>query len=332
MKFAIMLTYIDKAIYKHKNNIGEAIPKLTVSKRLPTKSNKWFKAFVGTVIVLTVFCGTILTVNVLNGNYDLKIENVKLMEVTAHRGASVKYPENTMAAFKGAKELSADWIELDVQQTKDRELIILHDTNLKRTTGLNKNTWDATLEEVRSLDAGSFFSEEFKGEVIPTLEEVLIFAKNNNIKLNIELKPTGHEVDFEKSVVDLIKKYNLEDSSVITSQVYEVLENIKNYAKDVKTVYVMSLAYGDILELDYADNFSIEASSINKPLVKKIHNAGKEVYAWTVNTNESINEMINLNVDNIITDNITLAKNLVYESKTSNLVLEYIKLINNIFA
>ena len=318
--------------YKHKNDMGEVIPKLTVSKRVPIKSNKWFKAFVGTIIVLTIFCGTILTVNVLNGNYDLKIENVKLMEVTAHRGASVKYPENTMAAFKGAKELSADWIELDVQQTKDRELIILHDTNLKRTTGLNKNTWDATLEEVRSLDAGSFFSEEFKGEVIPTLEEVLIFAKNNNIKLNIELKPTGHEVDFEKSVVDLIKKYNLEESSVITSQVYEVLENIKNYAKDVKTVYVMSLAYGDILELECADNFSIEASSINKPLVKKIHNAGKEVYAWTVNTNESINEMINLNVDNIITDNITLAKNLVYESKTSNLVLEYIRLINSVFA
>ena len=333
----IMVTPISYGVisllyYKHKNDIKEEIPKLVVSKRVPNKSNKWFKVFVGTVIVLTVFCGTILTVNVLNGNYDLKIENVKIMEVTAHRGASVKYPENTMAAFKGAKELSADWIELDVQQTKDRELIILHDTNLKRTTGLNKNTWDATLEEVRSLDAGSFFSEEFKGEVIPTLEEVLIFAKNNNIKLNIELKPTGHEVDFEKSVVDLIKKYNLEESSVITSQVYEVLENIKNYAKDVKTVYVMSLAYGDILELDCADNFSIEASSINKPLVKKIHNAGKEVYAWTVNTNESINEMINLNVDNIITDNITLAKNLVYESKTSNLVLEYIKLINNLFA
>ena len=318
--------------YRHKEKKGEKVKNIKLLKTNAPHINKRFNIFKYAVIILVIISGTILTINVLNGNYDLKIENVKLMEVTAHRGASVKYPENTMAAFVGAKELNADWVELDVQQTKDEKLIILHDTNLRRTTGVNVNTWEATLEEIKALDAGSFFSKDFKDERIPTLEEVLIYAKDNNLKLNIELKPTGHEVDFEKMVVELIKKYHYEDKCVITSQVYDVLKNVKEYAKDVHTVYVMSFAYGDILELEYADNFSIEASSINRPLVKKIHNSGKEVYAWTVNTKESIQEMIDLNVDNIITDNITLAKNLVYESKTSNLIGEYINLVNNLLA
>ena len=227
--------------------------------------------------------------------------------------------------------MGTDWIELDVQQTKDEKIIVLHDTNLKRTTGVDKNTWELTYAEVKELDAGSFFDSKFKNERIPLLEEVLEFAKNNNIKLNIELKPTGYEKDFEKSVVDLIKKYDFIDNCVVTSQVYSVLQNVKKYDKSVKTVYVMSLAYGNILELTDADSFSIEASSITKTLVNKLHNNNKEVYAWTVNTKDSISKMINLNVDNIITDNITLAKDTIYSSKTSNLVNEYIKIIDNIF-
>ena len=94
----------------------------------------------------------------------------------------------------------------------------------------------------------------------------------------------------------------------------------------------MSLAYGDILSLKYADSFSIEASSVTKSLVKKVHREGKELYAWTVNTEESIMEMINLKVDNIITDNITLAKDTIISSKQSDLISEYIKFIQSWFA
>ena len=93
----------------------------------------------------------------------------------------------------------------------------------------------------------------------------------------------------------------------------------------------MSLAYGDILKLEAADNFSIEESSVNKTMVKKVHNAGREIYVWTVNNKESISKMIDLNVDNIITDNISLAKDTIYESKTSDIIKEFIKFINNLF-
>ncbi len=322
---------ISALYYHHKEQNKEKLLPLKLNEIATSTKKKRFSPLEISIVVLVLICGTIFTYSIRNNLYNFNIEYVRPMEVTAHRGASVSYPENTMAAFKGALELGADWIELDVQQTSDEKIIVLHDTNLKRTTGLNKNTWEATYEEVNALDAGSFFDSKYQGEKIPLLKDVLEFAKDNNIKLNIELKPTGYEKNFEAEVVDLIKEYSLLDKCVITSQVYEVLENVKKYSQDIKTVYVMSLAYGNILDLKEADNFSIEASSITKKLVKEIHNAGKEIYAWTVNTKENMNKMIDLNVDNIITDNINLAKETIYESKTSNIILKYIDFINNLF-
>ena len=234
-----------------------------------------------------------------------------------------------MSAFIGAKEKGADWIELDIQQTKDKQIVVSHDTNLKRVTGVDKNIIDMTYEEIYELDAGSFFDEKFKGEHIPLLTDVLEYASWNNIRLNIELKPTGQEVDFEKDVVDLINKYHFSEKCVLTSQVYDVLKNIKEYDSNIKTVYVMSFAKGDILQLDYADAYSIEASSINKKLVKNIHNAGKEVYAWTVNKDTSILKMIDMNVDNIITDNIELGKEVLYYSNHSDIINLLVGFLNH---
>ena len=93
----------------------------------------------------------------------------------------------------------------------------------------------------------------------------------------------------------------------------------------------MSIGIGDILKLDKADGYSLEATNITKKLVKKLHNNGKEVYAWTVNTEENINKMIDLNVDNIITDNIELGKELIEESKTTNILGIYMSLLDKIF-
>ena len=278
--------------------------------------------------MLVVSLGSIFTYNVITGNVTLNLGYTKNMEITAHRGASVKYPENTMSAFIGAESLGADWIELDVQQTKDKEIVVSHDTNLKRVTGVDKDIIDLTYAEIEKLDAGSFFDEKFKGEKMPLLKEVLEFANEKNIRLNIELKPTGKEIDFEKEVIDLIKEYHFEKKCVVTSQVYEVLENIKNIDKDIKTVYVMSVAIGNITDAKYADAFSVEASNVNAELVNLVHSEGKEIYAWTVNTEESILEMIDMNVDNIITDNIELGKELV-KTNSNDYVNEYIKNIFN---
>ena len=329
----ISYTTISVLYYDLKEKREEEIKYIEIKEtEIGDKNNRKLKKIILGFIVLAIICGSVFTYGIYKGKYNLNIEFTRTLEVTAHRGASLKYPENTMSAFKGAKELGADWIELDVAETKDGYIVVTHDTNFKRTAGVDKNIWDMTLEEVKELDVGSFFNKKFKGEKVPTLEETLLFAKNNNIKLNIELKPTGKENDFEKKVVDLIVEHNYLKYTVITSQTYEVLENVKKYNKDVETVYVMSLAYGDITSLEYADHFSIEATSVTKSLVKKVHKEGKELYAWTVNTEDSIREMIDLKVDNIITDDITLAKDTIISSKQSDLISEYIKFIEGWFA
>ncbi len=112
---------------------------------------------------------------------------------------------------------------------------------------------------------------------------------------------------------------------------YEVLERVKEYDKNIETVYVMSLAYGDIAPLEAADNFSIEATSVTKKLVKRIHKKGKKLYAWTVNTEENIRKMIELNVDNIITDDVTLSKEIIDSSKNTNLIDKYVRFVERIF-
>jgi len=296
-------------------------------KKVDKKSHKWLKVVGVGMMILSLILGSIFTNQLITGKVNLNIEFVRKMEITAHRGASTLYPENTMLAFKKAKELLADWIELDVQQTKDGQIVVSHDANLSRVTGVNKNIIDLKYEEIEKLDAGSFFKEEFKGEKIPLLREVLEFAKENQIKLNIELKPTGKEDNFEQGVLDIINEYDYKNNCVITSQVYQVLENVKRIDDSFKTMYVMSIAIGNITELKYADAFSVEASNVNRTLVSMVHNDGKEILAWTVNTEESINKMIDMGVDNIVTDNISLGKELVAKSRHSNLIKEILKVL-----
>ena len=237
------------------------------------------------------------------------------IEITAHRGYSSKYPENSLIAFKEAIKLDADWLELDVQQTKDQKLIIMHDYNFLRTTGIDKNVWEVTYDEIKDYDIGSFFNPDFQNERVPLLEDVIKLAKENNVKLNIELKPTGHEINFEKSVINMLHKYNYTNKSVIASFSYDVIKNVKKFDKKINTIFISFNLEQDISYYKDADSFSLFTPIINANLVTEIHKNHKTVNAWTPNTEEEINEMINLNVDNIITDDLELAKNVMRKVK-----------------
>ncbi|MEG1836121.1 MAG: glycerophosphodiester phosphodiesterase family protein, partial [Oscillospiraceae bacterium] len=109
------------------------------------------------------------------------------MEILAHRGASGTAPENSLSAFKKALKDGCDGFEFDIQQTKDGEIVVFHDWTLERTSNGKGNLKEFTLEELKKLDIGSWFSDEFKGEKIPTLEETLDFIPDDNF-INIELK------------------------------------------------------------------------------------------------------------------------------------------------
>ena len=255
------------------------------------------------------------------GKLNPDVEYLHATEITAHRGASSAYPENTMAAFYGAAELGADWIELDVQQSLDGQLVVMHDADLKRTTGVNGYVRDMTYEQLSGLDAGQ------GGEKIPLLSEVLAFAQENEIRLNIELKPSGGETGMERAVVDAVCQAGLEDRCLVTSQSYRVLENVKAYDETIATGYIMRFAIGNIAGLTAADCLSVKAENVTGALVSGAHNAGKRLLVWTVNTRRSMEKMIGLNVDNIITDDVDLARQCVIESRYSEMLEEYIDLL-----
>ncbi len=323
---SIMYAIITASFYIHKEQKQEKTEKLEYSNK-GKKKNLVSIVIIALILITLVSFGSFISYKYVTGQIDFIIKFEQKIEVTAHRGESTKHPENTMSAFKGAKEVGADWIELDVQQTKDRQIVVSHDLNLARVTGVNKDIIDMTYEEISKLDAGSLFSEEFKEEKIPLLEDVLKFARENNIKLNIELKPTGKEIDFERQVIELIKKYNFEDMCVVTSLVYNVIENTKKMDPNIQTLYVMTVAIGDITDLKHADSFSVEATNVNEELLSKVHNEGKKLFVWTVNTEENINDMIDLGVDNIITDNCSLCKELIEKRKNINIIEEILSYI-----
>ncbi len=259
--------------------------------------------------------------------FQLRIEHLRSVEVSAHRGASMFAPENTMAAFILAAEQGADWIELDVQESKDGRIFVMHDESFKRTTGLDARSWQLPYYRIRMLDAGSFFNESFAGERIPQLSQVIEFAKEKEIRLNIELKPNGHEKDLVGSVLRIVEENEFTDSCVITSQKYDILRQVKKHNPNIETVYVMGLAYGAINRLKAADAFSIRSTSITRSLVTDLHNRGLEVYAWTVDSRENMNRMINLGVDNIITNNVPLAIECVNDSRTDSIVIQLLQIL-----
>lgn len=319
LSMPMLYSCISVMFYRHKVEIGEQIQHCKKSKqKFDVLKKKKIKRLEYIIFWTLLAVCTVYAYMAVTGKVSLNVEYLKTMEVTAHRGASAKYPENSMSAFEGAVKLGADWIELDVQQTKDGEIIVMHDSNLKRTTGKNKNIWKVNYEDIENLDCGKWFSGDFAGEKIPLLKEVVEYAKDKDIKLNIELKPTGHEKDFEKAVIDIVNEYRYKNKCVITSQNYKSLKNVKKYDEDIVTVYVMGVAYGNIVKLTAADNFSIKSYYATEDLIKRVHNAGKQLYVWTVNSESSINKMIGLNVDNIITDNISLAKKCIYRKRTGS--------------
>lgn len=319
---------LSQLFYRRKREAGEGfVPAYAPARTLDPVREKMLKGLKAALLALIV--GSLLAMGWLvnTGALNPPIEDVHTLEITAHRGASALCPENTMAAFRAARELGADWVELDVQQTRDGQIVVLHDPDTLRTTGVRGKVWAMTYEQISKLDAGHLFGRQFAGEPIPLLSEVAEYARDTGLRLNIELKPTGHETDFEQGVIDIIRACGLAERCVITSQVYGVLERVKACDEGITTVYVTSFAFGSIDRLSSADHFSVQSTSVTPQLVSRMHRQGRQIYAWTVNTRSGIDRMIERNVDNIITDNIELARQRVSESRYSRLVSDLVQAV-----
>ena len=264
-------------------------------------------------IVCIVVCAAIACGGALQAVFSGEIRDttqgaLRQPEIAAHRGSSVTAPENSMPAFRQAIVDGADWIELDVHQTKDGVIVVSHDESIKRIAGVQKNVWELTYDELARYDVGSWFSKEYAGLRIATLDEVLKLCKGK-IKLNIELKPTGHEPDFERHVLELIHANGYEKGEYILASLdADTLKTLKRLEPKVQTLYIMTLAVGNVKDIAFADAFSVEESSVTQRLVRSVHAAGKQLYAWTVNRSENVDKMVDLGVDCIISDDPVMVR------------------------
>jgi glycerophosphoryl diester phosphodiesterase len=228
------------------------------------------------------------------------------VSIIAHRGASGAAPENTLASIQRAIEDGADWIEIDVQESADGQVIVVHDSDFMKLAGVNLKVWDGTLAEIRELDVGSSFAAEFVGEQVPTLAQVLEVVKGKS-GLIVELKYYGHDQALEQRVVDLIEAANMRDQTMIMSLEYAGIKKIRELRPDWIIGLLSAQAIGDLTRVD-ADFLAVSTRLANSSFIRSAQAAGKQVYVWTVNDALAMSHMMSLGIDGVITDEPRLGR------------------------
>lgn len=240
-------------------------------------------------------------------------------KIIAHRGASKYAPENTIASFKKAVELGSDGIELDVQLSSDGHIVVIHDEKLERTSNGKGFVKDKTLEELRALDFGSWFSPEFKGQVIPTLTEVMELLQDWEGLLNIEIK-SGPIIypDIEEKVVNLINKFSkkYKNRIIISSFNHYSLVKVKKIDSDIKTgiLYVAGF-YEPWTYAKKLDAYAIHPLFYNMipEVVLGCLNNGISINTYTVDNPDMIKKISGMGVPGIITNVPDIALNAINE-------------------
>jgi glycerophosphoryl diester phosphodiesterase len=251
----------------------------------------------------------------------------KTVYVTAHRGSSCRAPQNTISAFVAAIEDKADYVELDVQETRDVVVAVLHDANLHHVGGVDANIWELNYSELQEIDVGSSFSPEFAGERVPTLEKVIDVTKGK-VKLNIEIKIYGHQKHLEENTVRIVEEKGIEDECVITSLDYNALKEVRALNPDLRIGMIIAAVIGDYSKLD-VDFYSVEPNLVlTKKFMRDAHDDNKEVHIWTLNPKADVSEYLDLGVDNIINDYPVMVHELLNEKQNRS---EIEKLITKFF-
>jgi glycerophosphoryl diester phosphodiesterase len=225
--------------------------------------------------------------------------------VIAHRGASADAPENTMAAMELAIEQGADWVEIDVQETRDGEVVVIHDSDLKKIGGSGLRVYESSLLDLQSVDIGSWKDPSFSDQRVPTLQQVLELCKNR-ISVLIELKYYGPEERLEERVVQIVEAAGMQDQIVVMSLSYPGIVRMKSIRPEWDVGLLSSVAIGDITRLE-VDFFAVNANFANRAFIKRVHKRQSKVLVWTVNDPVSMSAMMSRGVDGIITDKPGLA-------------------------
>lgn len=224
--------------------------------------------------------------------------------VIAHRGASGHAPENTMTAFQRAVELGASFIETDLHVTRDGAFVAIHDDTVDRTTNGSGEVADYTLEELRRADAGMWFDRDFLGERVPTLPEILEFAKQNDVIFYLELKYPA-VAGMDHALAAALTKAKATARTMVISFDAATLAPLRRIDPAIMVGLLVEDENPNCIQqaLDLgARQICPKSSLVNAKLIEQAHRADVQVVTWTVNSAEQMRSMIATGVDGIMTD------------------------------
>jgi len=222
----------------------------------------------------------------------------------AHRGASGYAPENTIAAFKRAVAQGVTFIETDLHLTRDAHFVAIHDESVERTTNGHGPIQQLTLAEARRLDAGSWFASEFMGERIPTLEEILEFARKNDVVFYLEIKP-GAFWGGEHALIGALRNSTEIPRVVVISFEPAILASLRQ----IEPMLMTGLLYDGKIEkpFDKAQEIGVRQIAIRGDLVtpnflQEAHHRDLQVICWTINAPAHMRLLVSAGVDGIMSD------------------------------
>ena len=240
--------------------------------------------FISMLILLNVLF--IFVPNFFNNSFKTKL-------IIGHRGG--EGVENSLGAIKNSIDKKIDYVEIDIQRTKDNYYIVNHDKTFKRVAGINKSASDMTLKEIKKIS--------LRGEEkIPEIKEVLKLSKNK-INLFIELKGKTADKKMVDDIVKLVKKEKMEKQVVFISMRYSVIDYLKTKYKDLKTGFIYFLFLGDMSKIK-ADYMLFSEDFVTENHIEQIHRHNKKAIVWTVNSPDSMKKYLDSAVDGIITDRV----------------------------
>lgn len=274
---------------------------------------------IGLVMLIVVIMNA-LTVNAAIREVRAPIDALNQPLVIAHRGSSLRAPENTIASIDLALEERADAVEFDIRITSDGKAVLMHDVTIGRTTNISTNqAINATsFDTLRALDAGSWFSEDFKGEQVPTLEEALRRIQGEAIA-HVELKVSTPALEAE--LVTLLRDLDMVQDTIVYAFDPEILQNIKALDEDIETLLLLAAFYGNVsalLDYDFVDGYGVSYGLLTaRPdAFQGLREAGKFVYVWTINDRPRMQDAIDIGVDGIITDDPLKAHDVIKTYET----------------
>ncbi|BBD92242.1 glycerophosphodiester phosphodiesterase [Staphylococcus caprae] len=230
-------------------------------------------------------------------------------QIVAHRGLSEDYPENTLIAYKHALMLHIDMLEIDVHYTKDKQLVVIHDDTIDRTSNGKGKVIDYTLDELREFDFGAYRGDKFKGERIPTLDEVLDLVDHFSKKLLLEIKKPSQYPGIEEMIVEKLKERGMPKHKVILQSFdFDCVKKLAEMNLEFELGVLLSKKqywyklpnFKEIAKVaDYANpNYAL----VTKRFMKHAHEEMLKVLPYTVNESKAVKKLIDVEVDGVISD------------------------------